>query len=79
MANISEEKKYHIADTMVGSFRNLINTERNKAFGVIINAPIRLNGRLTTISQAFSEEDAIHITNLTLMRIYDVYVPEISL
>jgi len=79
LSRLSTEKKYRVADAMAGSLRNLSTVERNKAFGVVINSPIKLNGKQTTLNQAFSEEIATHITNLVLRRVQGSVTPEISL
>lgn len=76
---LSTEKRYRVADSMASAFRNLSQVERNSAFGVIINSPIKLNGEFTTLKKAFSSEIAIHITNLTLKRVQGSVAPEISL
>lgn len=74
MAKLSNQRKYDIADAMAGAFRNLATVERNKAFGVIINAPIRLRtGKVSTLKNRFNEDDASHITNLVLRRVYGSY------
>ena len=79
LSRLSAEKKYRVADSMAPSFRNLATVERNSAFGVVINSPIKLNGKQTTLKQAFSEEIATHITNLVLRRVQGSVTPEISL
>lgn len=79
ISRLSAEKKYRVADAMAGAFRNLATVERNLAFGVVINAPIKLNNKQTTLKQAFSEEIATHITNLVLRRVQGSVAPEISL
>ena len=73
------ESKFAIADAMAPGLRTLSTVERNKAFGVIINSPIRLNGQLTTLKDALSEDDAFHVTNLVLRRIRGEVVPDIAL
>ena len=73
------KSKFAIADAMVPGLRTLSTVERNKAFGVIINSPIRLNGQLTTLKDALSEDDAFHVTNLVLRRIRGEVVPDIAL
>ena len=78
MKRLSNEVKYQIADIMSASFMHLNMVQRNAAFGVIINAQIRVNGELTSLKMAFSEEDACHITNLVLKRV-QVKVIEVSL
>jgi len=76
---ISKAKKFTVADAMAPAFSNLVATDRNVAFGVIINATIKLNGKQTSLKQAFSEQDAIHVTNLILRRVYGSTTPEITL
>lgn len=76
---LSNESKYQVADSMAPHFDNLRTVERNRAFGVVINAEIKLNGKMSSLKEAFSEEDAIHITNLILRRIYVSEPIEVSL
>jgi hypothetical protein len=79
LSRLSVEKRYRVADVMAPSFRNLAKVDRRVAFGVVINSPIKLNGKQTTLNQAFDEEIATHITNLVLRRVQGSVVPEISL
>ena len=67
--HLSNEVKYSVADIMSANLKHLNTVQRNVAFGVVINTQIRVNGKMTTLKEAFSEEDAIHITNLVLRRI----------
>ena len=76
---LSNEVKFRIADQMAANFGSLRTVERNSAFGVLINTPIKINGEETSLKKAFSEEDAVHITNLTLMRLKGREVVEVSL
>jgi hypothetical protein len=71
MAKLSNQRKFDIADAMAPSFRNLAKVDRRVAFGVVINAPIRLRtGKVSTLKNRFNEDDASHITNLVLRRVY---------
>ena len=73
---IANEAKYKIADAMARVHRNLVSIERNKAFGVIINANIRINSEMTTLKTRFSEKDACHITNLVLCKLHNEELAE---
>ena len=77
--SLSNEKKYEIADVMAASLPHLRAVSRNAAFGVILNAQLRINGKQTSLKMAFSEEDAIHITNLVLKRVQGGQVIEVSM
>ena len=72
------KSKFIIADAMAPGLRTLATVERNKAFGVVLNSPIRLNGKLTTLKDSLSEDDAFHVTNLVLRRIRGEVVPELE-
>lgn len=76
---VGREVKYTVADAMAPVFRNLATVDRRTAFGVVINAPIKLNKKQTTLNSAFTKDDAEHITNLVLRRVYGSVVPEINL
>lgn len=71
--------KYTIADAMAPSFQSLRLVDKRSAFGVVINAPVKFNGVLSSLKSKFTEDEATHITNLVLRRVYGNVVPEISL
>ena len=79
MLKVSSKAKFKIADSMAPGLVSLKTVERNKAFGVVLNAPIRLNGQLTTLKSALTEDDAFHVVNLTLRRIKGEVIPDIDL
>lgn len=66
---LSTAKRYQVADSMSPAFRRLATVERRSAFGVVINAPIKINGKSTSLKQEFSDDIACHITNLVLRRV----------
>ena len=76
---LNNEVKYQIADQLAAHFGHLKTVARNSAFGVVINAPIKINGVTTSLKEAFPEEDAIHLTNLVLMRLNGREPIEVSL
>lgn len=71
--------KYNLADQLAPHFENLVVQDRRVAFGVVLNAQLRLNGKLTTLKDMFSQEDAFHITNLVLCRIMQNKIIEVEI
>ena len=71
--------KYELADKLAPHFENLAHRGRGVAFGVVLNAQIRLNGKLTSLKDSFSPEDAFHITNLVLCRITNNKIIEVEI
>ena len=69
----TDEQKYKVADAITRSCANIPAevVEKHKAyyFRQIINSPVRVQGQVVPVSQAFIEDDAIHITNLVLSRL----------
>ena len=63
------QAKYELADQLAPYFSNLANYDRRTAFGVVLNAQLRINNKVTSLKEAFEEEDAFHIVNLTLQRV----------
>ena len=61
--------KYELADKLAPHFENLVLQDRRTAFGVVLNAQLRINNKVTSLKEAFEEEDAFHIVNLTLQRV----------
>ena len=71
--------KYELADKLAPHFENLVNYDRRVVFGVVLNAQLRINGKLTSLKEAFSQEDAFHITNLVLCRIMQNKIIEVEI
>ena len=72
--------KYELADKLAQYFQHLATLDRRAAFGVIINAKFRINGDETSLKEVFSDiEDAIHTTNLILLRISKRKVMDIDI
>ena len=76
---LSLEKKYRIADQLAPHFKNLLSFDRRTAFGVVLNAQLRINGEITSLKDAFTEADAYHITNLVLLRISSNKIIEVDI
>ena len=71
--------KYELADKLAPHFENLVLQDRRVVFGVVLNAQLRINGKLTSLKEAFSQEDAFHITNLVLCRIMQNKIIEVEI
>ena len=75
---VSEQRLYEVADLLFSAYENKIDREklldenhqyRNYAFGIIIHTP---NNDGIELIDAFIEDDATHIANLTLRRFKDI-------
>jgi hypothetical protein len=76
VAVMTAEQKYSIADKLALAYGNKLSklleddTKRNVAFGIVINT-VNANGE--TLSSALGDENATHITNLTIQRIQQAH------
>ena len=70
MTKLTSLQKFKIADAMSSRFSNLSGTARNVAFGVVINHTVRLNGKEGSLKDLLTYDDAVHVCNLVLKRVY---------
>ena len=70
MKKLTSLQKFKIADAMAARFDNLTTVNRNVAFGVVINHAVKLNGKEGSLKDLLTYDDAVHITNLILKRVY---------
>ena len=79
MKPVTTEHKYAVADKLALSYKgkfsdDMLSNNRATVFGVIINT---INSKGKSLSQVFTEDDSIHITNLTIQKLSHKFEPVI--
>lgn len=83
MAKISLKKKYIVADKLASAFRptlgNLSKLDTHVAFGIVLNKQFSTKGKVVSLKDMYSFEDASHITNLIIRRVLGDMIVEVDL
>lgn len=79
MKPVTVEHKYAVADKLALAYKgkfsdDMLSSNRAVVFGVIINT---INSKGKSLSQIFTEDDSIHITNLTIQKLSHKFEPVI--
>ena len=75
---LTTEQKYEIADKLAAAYASagatpaIVNESRSYYFGSIVNQAVTVKGKTVKLSDAYGEDDAIHITNLVIRRLCQV-------
>jgi hypothetical protein len=80
---ISKDNKYIVADKLASGFApsvgNISSLDSHVAFGIILNKKFSTKGKVVSLKDLYSFEDASHITNLILRRLKGATIVEIDL
>lgn len=80
---ISLANKYIVADKLASAFRptlgDISKLDAHVAFGIVLNKQFSAKGKVVSLKDLYSFEDASHITNLIIRRVLSAVIVEVDL